>query len=353
MPASPPHRAASHERASDWMHRGIDLLNANSPTGLEEAVRCFDQAIALRRALPSAENPRDRYLLAGGWLNRGDALALLGGDTHLADALQSYDEALALLRALPLDEDPLYPRRLAIAWINRGNASTSAPEALRCFREALTVLDDSPAAAIADLPRLRAGALVNLAGAMLNVSDPSASEARNLASRAISLLRKTERDETSAAETSLHARHIFCRAIAAESRDGQTLPPEFFATATQAVDEGLALARHWAARGDGQFCAWAEDLFRFGCLLYQTGPAHFLAEFIRENLVPEKAAGALPLNRETHAAAVAALWHALNEIQRDGLDSFSTPRFKEVLENLRDLRVTEERLDRLRRAATA
>jgi hypothetical protein len=200
---------------------------------------------------------------------------------------------------------------------------------------------------------LRAGALTNLAGALLNAADQPNAEARLLTQEAMALVRGAEHDDTAAAEAGLKARHVFCRALAAESRDGKTVPPEWMDAAAAAVDEGMALARHWEERGDGRFRALAEDLFRFGCRLYQSGPSHFLAGFILENLDPEKAAGVLPLNRKTHGAAVAALWSALKEIQRDGFQSISAPGFEKVLENLRDLRVTEARLEQLRRSAAA
>jgi len=347
------------EPASDWMHRGIHLLNANTPASLEEAVRCFDRAIALRGELPLADDPRHRYGLAAAWMNRGDALSRLGAKAQLAEAVRSYDEALACLGDLPLDEDPLYPRRLAIAWINRGctqqkeETLEAQTEAVRCFREAVAVLTDTAAAAIADLTLLWAGALTNLAGALLGAADPPLAEIRNLAHQALALIEEAERNDVTAAETGFKARHLLCRAIAAESRDGRSVPPKLMAEATDAVDEGLALARHWEQRGESGFRALAEDLFRFGCRLYQTGAPHFLAEFILESLDPEKADGVPPLNREMHEAAVAALWNALKEIQRDGFPPPATPRFEHLLDDLRNLRVTEKRLEQLRRAAQA
>ncbi|MCE0524219.1 MAG: hypothetical protein LV480_15045 [Methylacidiphilales bacterium] len=346
--------ACDEELARSWMHRGIDLLNANSPVSLKQAVHCFDRAIALRRAQPLAENPRYRYGLAAGWMNRGDALARLGGKEPLAESVKSYDEALALLRELPLAEDPLYPRRLAIAWINRGFAlqkeTGARPEAILSFRESLAVLEDSGAADITDLAVLKAGALTNLAAGLLDANDGQAEETRNPARRALALIQDAEQIDPTAAEAGFKARHVLCRAIAAESRDGQSVPPELMAEATDAVDEGLALARHWEARGNAGFRALAEDLFRFGCRIYQTGQPHFLAEFLLESLDPEKQSGVPPLNREMHESAVAALWNALKEIQRDGFQSLSTPRFGQLLENLRELRVAEERLEQLRRA---
>ncbi len=341
------------------MHRGMDLMETNLPANLEEAVRCFDEAIALRLTLPLAENSRHRYGLAAGWMNRGDALARLGAPDQLIASVKSYDEALSLLLTLPLQEDPLYPRRLVIAWINRGFARQKEPtpaaqtDAVRCFREALAVLDSSPATAIADRVLLQAGAWTNLAGALLNDSAPQAEEAMKAVRQVLILIKPSEQNDVASAEAGFKARYLLCRAIAMESRDGLTVKPELLATATDAVDESLSLARHWEQLGDDRFREPARDLFRFGCRLYQTGQPRFLAEFLLENLDPKKAAGTLPVDQKTHEAAIAALWTALKEIQRDGFKSLSTPRFEQLLEKLRTLRITEERLTQLRRDASA
>ncbi len=340
------------------MHRGIDLLNEITPLSLDKAVHCFDQAIALRRTLSLAESPRYRYGLAAGWMNRGDALARLGSNDQLSESMKSYDEALDLLRSLSLAEDPLYPRRLSIAWINRGVALqkqetiATRKEAIRSFREALAVLKNPVADAIPDNHLLQAGALTNLAGAMLDIEQP-AQEAQQLAQQALALIGESEKSNLVAAGASFKARHVLCRAIAAGSRDGHSISPDAIAVATDAVDEGLALARHWQQRREGDFQLIAEDLFRFGCRIYQSDQSTFLVEFILESLDPEKTKGALQLNSDTHAAAVAAIWSALKEIQSTGFQTLSTPRFEQMLDNLRQLSVTEERLKKLRQTTSA
>jgi tetratricopeptide (TPR) repeat protein len=325
---------------------------------LDQAVHCFDQAIALRRTLPLAKNPRYLYGLAAGWMNRGDALARLGSNDRLSESVKSYDEAIELLRSLSLAEDSLYPRRLSIAWINRGVAlqkqetASAQTEAIRSFREALTVLKSPIASTIADNHLLQAGALTNLAGAILDIGQ-SAPEAQQLAQQALALIGETEKSNLVAAGAGFKARHVLCRAIAAGSSDGHLISPDAITAATDVVDEGLALARHWQRQGEGDFHAIAEDLFRFGCRIYQFGQPTFLVEFILENLDPERAEGVLPLNSDTHVAAVAALWNALKEVQRIGFQSLSTPCFDQMLDNLRQLSVTEERLKQLRQAALA
>jgi tetratricopeptide (TPR) repeat protein len=349
--------AEINQRASDWMHRGIALLETNIATQLREAVRCFDEAIALRRSLPLAENPRYRYGLAAGWINRGDALARLGDKESLDDAIDSYDQGIALSRTLPMEEDCLYPRRLAIAWINRGYArqkETSvarAAKAAACFRESMVILDDPTAVKIPDRDLLRAGARTNLAKALLDKSDESGEEARSLLLTALELNLTAERNNLAAAEIGFTIRHVLCRAIAQESRDGRTIPEHLLELATRSVDEGLELSRYWERQGEIQFRSMAEELFRFGCRIYQVGHPHSLAKYILENLDPEKAKGVPPVNAETHEAALAALWNALKEIQRGGFPSPGSRRCEEVMENLRMLRVTEERLQQLRQAA--
>jgi hypothetical protein len=287
-------------------------------------------------------------------------IVICSREAGLIAAIASYDQALELLRSLPLTDDPLYPRRVAITWINRGVAlqamktAAAAKEAAGCFCEALTLLDDSTGAAIPDRDLLRAGALTNLAGALLDDLDSAASaESRALAQRALALIQSAEHDDTAAAEAGFKARHVLCQSIAAESHDGQSIPHELQTVAVDAVEEGLALSRHWEQRDESKFHALAEDLFRFGCRIHQAGHPQFLADFILGNLDPAKAKGALPLSQEIHETALAALWNALREIQRDGFESFTTPRFEQLLQHLRNLRVTEERLHELRQSFAA
>ena len=347
------------QRASDWMHRGMDWMAQSAAGAQEKAIACFNRAIALRRKLPLAENARYRYGLAAGWMNRADALSRLSTKAHNVEAIASYDEALALLRFLPMEQDALYPRRLAIALINQGlvrrkdGARVEIEGAMLGYREALAVLGQPAARAIDDREVLCAAAKGNLADALLEMGDTSAAEAQRLALEAIALVRETELEDRKAAEAGGKARHVLCRAIAAQSRDGQTVSPELLALATATVDDGLVLARHWEELGDAGFRALAQDLFRFGCRLHQGGEPGFLVKFILEALDPTRARGAVPLNTENFAAALGALWMALRQIQEDGFQSLRGIRLESVLQSLRHLRVTEDRLKDLRRAVAA
>lgn len=347
---------ACNELASDWMHRGMALLEETSSAKLEEAVECFDKAIALRQTLPLDENPWFRYGLSAGWLNRADALTKLGGKERLGEAVKSIDEALALLASLPLEENPLYPRRLAIAWINRGftlqkqESPGAMAEIVSCFRRAISIVEAPAAHAISDKELLRAGAWINLGKALLQSPEAEGREVRDIAKKALVLLREKERTDRAAAEAGFKARHLLCQAIAHGFQEAHDISREEIAETTDVVDEGMALARHWEVQGENGFRDLARGLFRFGCRIYQEHQPHFLSEFILENLDPERAEGAFLLNQEMHDAAMVALWSALKEVQSDGFRSISTPRFEEMMARLRALRLTEERLGKLRHA---
>ena len=337
----------------------MDWMAQTAPGAQEKAIACYNRAIALRRKLPLAENPRYRYGLAAGWMNRADSLSRLGTKARNAESIASYDEALALLRFLPMEQDALYPRRLAIALINqslvrrKGETRAELEAAMAGYREALSVLEQPAARSIDDREVLRAAALGNLADALLETGDSAAPEAQVLALESLALVREAEREERKTAEAGAKARHVLCCAIAAQSRDGLTVPADLLALATSTVDDGLALARHWEERGDAGFRAVAQDLFRFGCRVHQGGGPGFLAKFILESLDPAQTRGALPVNAQNFTEALAALWSALKDIQRNGFQSLSGARIERVLENLRDLRVAEDRLKQLRHAVAA
>ncbi|SDT89018.1 hypothetical protein SAMN05444156_0467 [Verrucomicrobium sp. GAS474] len=280
-----------NQEASDWMHRGMDLLPETSPAALEEAIRCFDRAIALRRTLPLEENPFFRYGLSAGWINRGDAFARLGTAPALNDAVHSYDEALALLETLPLGENPLYPRRLAIAKLNRGVAlqRQSPPrdrEAALMFRAALDTLAAPAAAAVEDRPLLRASALANLAGALAGLGAEAqvteSDEAYAALREALALARPAEQSDLLHAEVALKARHALCRLVVRDFPAPRPIPHAVVAEATDAVDEALALARQWKEKGRNDFEAMARTFFHFGCWIYGRSLPRFLAEFLAE-----------------------------------------------------------------------
>lgn len=305
--------------ASVLMKRGIALMDEGRPAALPEILDCFDRAIALRQTLPRDVVPRYGYALAAGWLNRGDALTRLGGGTRLPEAVRCYDEAIGVLRPLPMGHDPRYPRRLAMAYHNRGLAidagsATASGAAARLtavadFTRALDVLQREEAAAIPDRQYLQSVIWLNLA--RVRCADPATPAlAEEAARRAIGLCQGLDQHDAEAAEVSIKARHLLCRALVARltpAAHGAAIDVDAVHAATDAVDEGLELARRWERAGEARFRACACDLFRFGTRVYAAFQPQFLNEFIQDNLDPGQSSAGYVASVEIRAAVAEAI----------------------------------------------
>jgi tetratricopeptide (TPR) repeat protein len=244
-------------------------------------------------SLPQAQ--RNRAIAA---MNRGCEALQLG---ELAAALAAYDEAIALLRPLPLAENPSWANSLGAALMNRGHllhrlhGLARADEALAALEEAAALLrtlaapaDLSPSALQSFSPSPPPWAARNLAGTLLNRANLLLDLQRDgtalLAAReALALVRANERRDRTDAELALKARRAACDAL------GRLLPTagthtDMLATeASDLVDDALALLRHWRERGVASR-ELTFRFFRFGTQLYRHYQPHFLAEFVRENL---------------------------------------------------------------------
>ena len=297
--------------ASSLIKEAIHLLAQRRPDGAAEALACVERALALRSQLPFERVPAFRDGLAACWLNRAEALMQSGDSTRIAEALRSYDEGIALLRRLPLGEDPRYARRFALAHQNRALVlmmldPSHIHEAIVAFRSALAVLALDEAAAIPDRAYLQAAIWLNLANAQLfDSSDAGAMSVRQAAANAISIVSAIEAGDADAAEVGMKARLVTCHVLAArlsEPVDGRARADDVH-DATDAVDEGLSVARQWEQLGVDRFRGLASDLFRFGARVYAAYQPQFLEEFIAETLDPAASSSAFVESLEMRAAA--------------------------------------------------
>jgi hypothetical protein len=315
-PPGQPEVEAANTQASILMKEGIRLMGDAQPQSVREALAFFERALEIRRRLPMETVPLLRYGLAACWLNRADALMQLGGEAQVEEALRSYQEGIVLLRSLPLSHDARFPRRLAMAHHNRGLALQSkgapfAAETANAFREALAILESEQAALIPDRQFLLATVWLNLANAR-ELQEPAGSDstARDAALRAIDLVKDLEEDEADAAEVGLKARHVLCRTLAAQmslSSTGRQKVPEYVHEATDLVDEGLALVRHWERKDVARFRSVAYDLFRFGARVYGRYQPQFVGEFVLDNLDPRKSSSQFVESAEMRSAVLEAL----------------------------------------------
>ena len=285
-----------NQQASVLMKRGIALVDANTPDCLKEAIDHFDSAIALRLTLPLDDNPLFRYGLTAGWINRGDALVRLGSGESRAEALRSYDAALETLSGLEMDTNRLFRRRVAFAWKNRGLAllqksdALSRREAGQSYEAAIAALLEGNAAEISDRPYLLAAVRMNYANALVcEDTMDSLLRARTVAQEAIAAADQNPALDEPMAEVSLKARHILCQAITQLLSRTDPLDlsqKELIGDATDAAEEGMALARTWKHRGIERFSPLAQDLFTFAARAYRSFQPHFVNEFLLEHIEP-------------------------------------------------------------------
>lgn len=278
-----------NHRAKAWMNRGMTLLYAGGAAELTEAIKHFDQAIAVRRELATDEEPWIKFGLAAGWMNRGDAMTRLGGEANLQEAVSSYDEALRVMSTLPIQANPQFQQRVAVAYLNRGITleAIGTPESLlqakESFAHASKVLEAAPE--VAKREQVLAAALMNWCGVCLNVSPDEASQVREVAQRAWELVQSTERQDLASAEIGIKARHAWCRAVAemiSQQIEAVGKPDEVL-EATDVVEEGIEIIRHWQVEGVRQFADIGRDFFRFGARFYRVFQPQFFDEFLREN----------------------------------------------------------------------
>lgn len=287
--------AATDAQASLHMKEGIRLLEA-SYENAEAALRCFDRALELRRRLP-IEIADCAYGLAACWLNRADALMHLGDAPHRELARHAYDEAIALLRRLPLDADARFSRRLVIALQNWALAlvahdRSATADATHALTEAVAVLNEAFNMDVRERDYLLAVVWMNLANVRASEATPASDiAAQDAAQRTLVLVASRELEEPALAEAGLRARYVLCQTIArrlSSRAPGDTTLPEDVHNATDLADEALNIVRHWEQLGVTGFRYLASDLFRFGAHVYGRYQPHFVSEFIRENMDPQR-----------------------------------------------------------------
>jgi hypothetical protein len=339
---------------SSCIRAGQSLEARGTPESLVSAVSNYDEAIVhLRRQPESSE--RVRAALGIALMNRGNALQKQFTPDALKAAVSAYDDAIVYLRTLPLEQSALDRNTLGAAWMNRGHAQLARDEpesivaSIQSFREAVIVLRTLPLDGPSSFRMNLAASLMNEANALVKVQEPI--QALESALAAMAVTAPTEKTDPILADIGLKARRVGCEALghrlfAASQRGGPT--KELGDQASDLVDEGLALARHWESQGQQHFRYIAARLFRFGSQLYAAHLPDFLAEFILEHLDPEISPGAMAGIEEFHVIASETLRPALQGLETRRAAFLDTPETKRLLQRFRDLRAASLRLEELR-----
>ena len=325
-------------RALDALHRGQQF---EARRELTIALACYEEATSAIRVLPSSD-PETRHLHGVIAMNRGNALQKLALPASFADAVRAYDDAIAQFETLPHESTPPLRNTLGAAWLNRGHAlltSGDAAAATDSFERAVALLERLPLDGDISYRLNLAGARTNLAHVLIGI-DPE--RARRLAQDAHSLLTTHERVHAAFAEMSLRTRRTWVMANGELLRRG-AVQHTFATEATDAIDEGLALARDLETNGMSHLRPLALRLFRLGAQLYRVHQPHFLAEFLLENLsLPAFAADA-----DFRSAAREALTLALTELQRPRNLMVGDAAAERLLETTRSLRAAQDHLSTL------
>lgn len=238
---------------------------------------------------PSPESQAVRAKLAIALMNQGHAQQLANDPAQITAAISSYEQAIAILRLLPHAENADLANSLGAAWMNRGQllhrlrSNAQIAPALESFQAAITVFQSIKGPANPWIRRNFLGTILNRAVLLMDLSEHRGALAD--ARLALQLATQHERDELVDADLSLKLRRLACDAIGqlivvVPAADQTALAAE----ASDLVDDGLALAREWSAKGESALDHVALRLFRFGAQLYRTYQPHFLAEFVLEQI---------------------------------------------------------------------
>jgi tetratricopeptide (TPR) repeat protein len=275
-------------------------------------------------------------------MNRGSALQRFGGREHTAAALAAYDEAIARQRSLAFKDNPALRVSFAASLMNRSlllhrlHGVERATEALAASQDAESLLRpllaaDPPAVVRRNL----AGTLVNRANLLLDLGDFS--RGADAARAALAVVADVERRNVDCAHIALMARRAFCDALGRQLVAPEVDQEAIARAASDAVDEALALARHWSALGAGEFGPLVPRLYRFGARLYGRHQPHFLGEFLLEQLEVSP-------TRELLTIASDALAAALTNLEQPHLLLAGTPATDRLLATLRVLRAAQVRV---------
>lgn len=279
------------------MNQGHAQQRINDPAQISAAIHSYEQAIAIYRSLPSTADSLTANSLAAAWMNRGQLLHRLHGTVQAAAALDSFDQAAALLRPLQAADNP---------WPQRNFAGT----------------------------------LLNRACLLIDLAEHRA--ALDSAREALPLATTGERLELVDADLALKLRRVACDAIgqliALVPREEQTA---LASEASDFVDEGLALARHWETQNEFALHPVSIRLFRFGAQLYRIHQPHFLAEFLLEQLKHA------PLTRDVVVIACENVEAALAARPDTPFLTVGDPASERHLQTARDLTALHQRLSAL------
>ena len=315
-----------------WISRGKSLQRLGSAEALTEALRCYDETIAVVGE-PTDTMPLElRNTLGAALMGRAGLLQRSGGAAGISGAAQTLEQAVVCLQAC--GEHPLARRNLASAWTNLGHVRQETGQlatAVDAQSQALAIIDGlflvEPEAVRVE----RATILLNLGQAQCATHD-TPTGLGNLRLAISSLVERAASDPT-AADTVLRARHALAVTLGAQvaaAAPSEVARASWMAEASDAVEEGLTLINGWGERAVW-FTAIGNRLFDFGTWFYRTQQPQFLGEFLLEHL------GTDTDRARTAAAAVQATREAITQRSFSGVAHDAMERALDVLQAMSEV----------------
>ncbi|MGZ0656796.1 hypothetical protein ACWPKO_05905 [Coraliomargarita sp. W4R53] len=357
---APLHTSDNHKHLVDagalYSNIGQAYFRQGRPEHIPIVLQHYAQAAAILENLPWRTHLRYCHHLAALWLNCGNLYWLAREAIPTEEALASYQKALSYANELPRSE-ARYARLTSSIWLNNGNVcKESAKESERryaatCFTEAKRILRPHAKQDAPDICLELASILANQAN-HLAIQIDSESEFLELietAKEALNGVTHLEKDNILAAQISINAQRALCQAYGFRlyKMDGM-LAESFYQEATDIADAGLELIRYWEHRGMHHLRPLAHRFFRLGEQLYRIRQPRFLAEFLLDQLDPERSEGALYPDHEMMAIAHQSLEEAIAHADTNCLLIADTEESKETLEIYADYLATLRRLEHLR-----
>ncbi|EDY84665.1 hypothetical protein VDG1235_4298 [Verrucomicrobiia bacterium DG1235] len=335
---SPSHKA---DIAAVWGNIGHTQSRVPQKEALEQATNCFRQSIVLLDELPWKENIRYRHQLAATWLNLGNVYARQSNPQKPEQrTIDAYEKSLEVIDDLPTEEASIgalvagvrSSLGRALMW---SSDKSNLDLAISSFEETIRVIGGIKDKSDPRLGIEIASAHANRANLLSRVPPSSESVQQTIQSCefALKIAGPNEKTHLVAAEISLSARRSYCHAfgmlIAAQKPEAQQ---EIHDKASDLLEDGLKLVKHWESKGAQGLRPSAQHLFHLGCAFYCTQQPHFLPEFIKENLDAEKPDATM------RQSAQKTVEEALNRIQKsDAADSEVATALNATLEKLKSL----------------
>jgi tetratricopeptide (TPR) repeat protein len=309
------------ETPADWLRQGQAHEAANTADSVASAVESYRQAIALLKA----ESPSDQGQRALGiaLMNLGNARQKQPDAGAVDETVRAYDEAIALLQSGAAAGDFELRNSIGAAWMNRGHAlqrgasSGATTAALLSYDQAIALLETLPPGENRFFVLNLAAAWLNRAQALLTFPTPEATSAHTAAGNALKLVIGNARTDPVAADIALKTYHALCASLSHQLSRGPS--PVLVAETSDAIDESLALVRHWELQGVQNIRPFEIVFFRFGARFYLAHQPQFIAEFLLETLAHVRAPGVTPDNGELQTIATSALAQVRSDVYNRSL----------------------------------